>query len=279
MTLLVRDEEDIVSSNLDFHLNRGVDFIIATDNLSADGTADILREYERCGFLRYIRQSDDDYSQHRWVTFMARMATTRFAADWVINTDADEFWYPRNGDLKQVLGALPADCDAAAVERVNFVPRPDSVSGFFANTMIVRESHSKNALGHALSDKVCHRGFADIEVEQGNHMVRRKGRLITPTRCNATILHFPMRSYLQFANKIAKGGAAYERNTNLPKEVGSTWRYLYEVYKSGELERWYQSKVIDDCKLQAGLQQKTLIYDRRLADFFNGSGVGATIPE
>ena len=91
MTLLVRDEADIVSSNIDFHLDQGVDFIIATDNLSVDGTTDILRAYERRGVLHYIHQPDDDYEQHRWVTGIARSACAEFAADWVINNDADEF--------------------------------------------------------------------------------------------------------------------------------------------------------------------------------------------
>ena len=66
MTLLVRNEADIISSNIDFHLDQGVDFIIATDNLSVDGTTDILRAYERRGVLHYIHQPDDDYAQHRW---------------------------------------------------------------------------------------------------------------------------------------------------------------------------------------------------------------------
>ncbi|HJM57083.1 MAG TPA: hypothetical protein QF446_07130 [Planctomycetota bacterium] len=36
MTLLVRNEEDILATNIEYHLARGVDFIIATDNLSDD---------------------------------------------------------------------------------------------------------------------------------------------------------------------------------------------------------------------------------------------------
>lgn len=54
MTLLVRDEEDILRENLEFHLARGVDEIILMDNLSADGSASIAREYERAGVLRYM---------------------------------------------------------------------------------------------------------------------------------------------------------------------------------------------------------------------------------
>ena len=32
MTLVVRDEVDIIRQNIDFHLARGVDYLIAVDN-------------------------------------------------------------------------------------------------------------------------------------------------------------------------------------------------------------------------------------------------------
>ena len=42
MTLLARDEIDIVESWLAFHLNAGADLVIATDNRSEDGTTEVL---------------------------------------------------------------------------------------------------------------------------------------------------------------------------------------------------------------------------------------------
>ena len=43
MTLLVRDEEDILRENIDFHLKQGVDHFIVTDNLSLDSTSEVVK--------------------------------------------------------------------------------------------------------------------------------------------------------------------------------------------------------------------------------------------
>ena len=76
MTLLVRDEADIVDAQIAFHLAAGVDLVIATDNRSEDGTTEILERYEREGRLRLIREPGDDLRQSEWLTRMARIAAT-----------------------------------------------------------------------------------------------------------------------------------------------------------------------------------------------------------
>ncbi len=123
MTLLVRDEADIIASHIDFHLSRGVDHILAMDNRSEDATTDILLSYQAKGVLTYIFQPRDDYSQSVWVTQMARQAAQELKADWVINSDADEFWWPEHGNLKDTLAAVPDGIEAVRVERTNFIPR------------------------------------------------------------------------------------------------------------------------------------------------------------
>lgn len=263
MTLLVRDEEDILREHLDFHYAMGVDEVILMDNLSTDATARIAREYERAGRLRYIFQERDDYDQGAWVTAMARMAADDHGADWVINSDADEFWYPATGSIKDALASLPAGAAAAAAPRTNFVPS-GTPSGPFWRHMDVRYAKSYSAVGRPLYDKVAHRGRADVVVEQGNHRIFRSGEPVEAVPAPITILHFPIRTREQFANKIVKGGSAYLRNTRLPEGTGETWIALYRLYLIGRLDEAFDEEALSDERIARGLRDGTLVRDRRL---------------
>jgi hypothetical protein len=271
MTLLVRDEEDILRANIDFHLNRGVDEIVLMDNRSVDGTADIAREYERAGALRYLFQGEDDYGQAKWVTRMARYACEEMHADWVINNDADEFWWEASGSLKNALAAVGGDVIAVGAERTNFVARPEDGRPFWRR-MDVRHRTSLNPLGRPLPGKVAHRALADISVDQGNHGVRIAGNAVPASGSPITVLHFPVRSRAQFFNKIANGGAAYARNRDLPAGVGATWRHLHALYLAGALEPEFRKEPFSAEDVAAGLASGALIRDSRLADALTALG-------
>jgi hypothetical protein len=132
--------------------------------------------------------------------------------------------------------------------------------------MTVRERVSLNSLGKPLPPKTCHRAVKDIEVAQGNHELFLNGGKLPTHSAAINILHFPMRSYAQFKNKIAKGGAAYARNTELPKMIGKTWRLHYEMLRRGELESYYGTQVVDDESLRQGLAAGELVRDERLLE-------------
>lgn len=277
MTLLVRDEEDVLDANLKFHLAKGVDFVIATDNLSVDRTPGILRAYERRGVLRYIHERADDYNQSTWVTRMARLATREHSADWVINNDADEFWWPRSGGLRDVFAQVSAATGVVRVQRHNFVP----VAGtepFYAR-MLWRELVSRNDLGQPLPPKVAHRASAHAVVAQGNHSVEG----IKPPQIGVAdleILHFPMRSRAQFTNKIAKGGAAYARNTDLLPQIGGTWRKLFaELSKNGSLEHHLDAAFHGKEQIARRLSAGEIVEDRRLADFLGAEADYTRTPD
>ena len=135
LTLLAKNEADVIDANVSYHLNAGVDFIVATDNGSTDGTLDILKRYERLGVLELIREPSSDFQQGVWSTNGSPRG--RRGADWVINADTDEFWWPRAGPQRR-LERLP--------ERYGVVRRLASVRStprrqqFFAERLTVRLS-------------------------------------------------------------------------------------------------------------------------------------------
>ncbi len=265
MTLLVRDEEDILRANLDFHLAHGVDEFVLMDNRSVDGTADIAREYERAGCLRYVFQPQDDYSQSRWVTAMAERAVRELEADWVIHSDADEFWCPHDGSLKDELRAVDPDVAAVCAERTNFVARPrDDDAEPFWRRMNVRHIRSLNSVGNPLPAKIAHRGIPGVVVGQGNHQAWIDGAPVRPDPVPITILHFPVRSRAQYMNKIAKGGAAYARNTELGLGYGRTWREAYRKFLDGRFDEAFAKELFSDDDVERGLAAGSLVRDDRL---------------
>jgi Glycosyl transferase family 2 len=257
MTLLVRDEADIVDAQIAFHLHAGVDFVIATDNGSHDGTSEILESYARAGYLHLIRQGGDNMEQVEWVTRMARLAATDFGADWVINSDADEFWCSHGAPIKTILAEVPRRFDTVRALMRNFVPRPGEAE-FFAERMDVRlvpgeateERHRVHPF-HA-QDKVLHRAHPEVTVSAGNHEARWPSSVDLRGFWHFEVLHFPMRSpdqcVLKWRNYERYGYSGYDVLTNFgPHE-------------------YYESLLVDDVALAQGLEAGSLAVDDRLRD-------------
>jgi hypothetical protein len=198
---------------------------------------------------------------------MARRAAIDHGADWVINSDVDEFWWPKPGNLRSVLDAVPPRFGVLTAARMNLVPSPETEGPWFER-MTLRETSSRNSLGAMLPPKVCHRADPDVVVEQGNHELRTSNLTVAPGLHPIVIFHVPLRSWPQLDNKVAKGGAAYARNRELQASVGDAWRGLYDLRAQGRLRDWYDAQVPDAEARVRGIGEGRFIIDRRLAHFF-----------
>ena len=100
ITLLVKDEVDTIESILTYYLSQNIVVMVVTDHSSTDGTSEILKHFAiRDPRLVVRRETNPAYLQNEWVTEMARFAAKDYAADWVINIDADEFWMARDNGV------------------------------------------------------------------------------------------------------------------------------------------------------------------------------------
>jgi Glycosyl transferase family 2 len=263
MTLLARDEADIVDAQVSFHLNAGVDFVIATDNLSKDGTTEILEGYAKTGQLQLIREDGEYLRQADWITHMGRMAAAEFGADWVIHSDADEFWWPRGDSLKDVLASIPSRYGIVRALLRHFVPRPDDGASF-AERMIVRMSASA-----PINDprslfrpnlKIIHRADQNVNVSIGAQRLIESALVPLRGWYPIEFFHFPVRSLEQCERK-------YSYQQTAPGQTPSPYYdRVRALIAEGRAREVYEGLVVDDDALERGLAEGSLVIDTRLRD-------------
>jgi len=132
MTIVLSEPSETLDAQLAFHLNAGVDLVLAAD-AGLHETSETVDRYERAGLL--LRVPADAVAHH---SALARLAVTEHEADWVIPSAADEFWWPRGESLADVLAVIPRRYAVVQGLVRSFTGRREG--SFFAEEMTVRTS-------------------------------------------------------------------------------------------------------------------------------------------
>ena len=258
MTLLIRNEVDIVEENIAFHLSQGVDFIVATDNGSTDGTRDILLKYAQQDLLLLIDEPEKTYLQEKWVNRMADLAYEKFGPCLIFHVDADEFWTSESGNLKDELIRFPL-LQCLRVPIINSLPRYNKFQEQFPEDFIynvvnpIRSNDlKKDTLSRSIylfmnHSKVIYKSNNFMpHVDMGNHNIVSSKKIITDHSKTIKILHFPIRSFEQFKRKVIQSGESIASNPALKQSFAWHIRRWYDQYQAGELENAYRQHLFDD---------------------------------
>ena len=285
VTVMVRDEVDIIAAMLEHHVAQGADLIIATDNGSVDGTTEILQRYADLGVVELHHDPVFRKQQHAVVTGMARRAYTDHGADWVINADADEFWVPcdRRLTLRSALEAIPLSLAAFTVPVTNLVG-PPAMRGSGADRLLWRDRRTPEQLravgifAQPTSDAV-HRGDPDIVVSQGNHFVSLKSTGQPEPALELEVLHLPWRSWLQFEQKVVNTGRSYEANPTLRPSKNHHGMADYRRHLAGRLTYAFLVRQPSQKDLASGEQDGAFVYDPWLRDHLHALVHRALLPD
>lgn len=267
MTLLVKNEEDMLEENLIFHKAMGVDGFIITDNNSSDRTPEIIRKYKEKGWIvEAIEEKATDYQQKKWVDRMIWKAKSVHKADWVINADADEIWYAPSGDLKTELVSSRANVLTCEMKCV--YPEEGKPFWQWGQTVEVvndleRYNLSRYSLFARQNKKVIHRTAGYIQISMGNHKVTMFPKKVA--KSNIRIYHYNIRGKKPFLEKMINGGKQLEQNPK--KHGGRHWRYFYQLYKEGLLEAEYD-KVIGATSFDQLKQDGFIRTDTTIPEWF-----------
>ncbi len=248
---MVKDEDDIIFTNLLWHYSLGFRKFVLVDNISTDNTREEIERFD--GIFKdatVIVMTDPiiGYFQSEFTTAAFRVACSIWSnVDWVFPVDADEFLCAERA-LGEILADVPETVNAILLPKTQYAATREFYS-MERELPLFRKFRHRERLSHN-SCKVVVRGHPILEIGQGNHMVKFRGQDIKSYTGGLSLgLHyreFFLRSLEHTRKKVINGGRAIEAAEALGKKNigGDHWKGWYGIYKeSGEsaVESIFQS--------------------------------------
>jgi Glycosyl transferase family 2 len=271
---IVRNEADIMETNLRYHLAGVIDEAIVIDNGSTDGTLERLAELSR-DLPIHVASEPGTYDQSARATRLARFAS-QSGADWVLPIDADEFWAGTGVSFHDVLGDTPSAVRALFAEVVNFVQsrdvltatprslltmtmRPPAPIGPVEQTSTMVREDRIAFVEIAYAPKCIYRTAPDLVVYDGNHAPGVEGGVATD---RIVCLHAPLRARSVFTQKLDQGRRRMEEGS--PPEASWHVQRWWHMAREHRLDAEWAANSYQDGSLLVAGQRRPLVADDRL---------------
>lgn len=277
----VYDTADILADYLDWYLDNGVDFIVALDYGSIDGSIDILDRYQSAGVLHWRPNPSHDYLRNNPFDAVARIAREEFEADWIIVCDTDEFLTIDDVSLSDVIAeAIRDDLSVVSVPSFNMTGPFLTLGARAVQHLTLRidrplEPTSDQYLSGDLPapqiflrhpPKTIVRANRLVGYTYGSHAAHitsgQAGSIL-----GARFLHYQMRDYGSFERKVGNTARWLRENSELGPEFGWHWRRWVRLYEAGELCAEHARQFVSPERAQELIADGTCRYDNRVASW------------
>lgn len=276
MTLVVKDEEDIIESNIRFHKAMGVDGFIVTSHNSTDRTNEILEKLKQEGIvLEIFYKTDLEHKHHIWVEDMIKTAKRKYKAVWVINADADEFYFSKDLNLKKsILRYKKTNVNVLKVDstflypdgREDYLNCPYFVTRPFMEYQLemldIKQKEEFKLFTGAYCPKVIHKIKGFKRILDGNHGVKMRNKVeVFPLEI--VLYHFYIRNYKGYEKKVKR----WENSVFLmPEGIGEDMKSIVKTYQNGELKQNYDSKYNENMR-KFLIEQGVVTIDKSVSNF------------
>jgi hypothetical protein len=276
----VLDNADILKEYLEWYASLGVDFVVANDWGSTDGSRDILDDFAKKKFLQWRPQNNKRMTDWNPSDELASIARDQHGAGWIMLFDTDEFLTVDRSDLKGVLAAVARDVTALRVNCLNMtgsIPNPGENALRTLTLRIertVQETHEQALsgdlpvpyifIGHP--PKTIVRASTFVGYGVGGHSATTNvgdGGEHSDLR----ILHFAIRGFAALQSKVRNTEAWFAQNPQLTGTWGWHWRRWIRLSREGRLREDYEAQFVSPARAEELLHNGTCVRDEAIARF------------
>jgi len=279
MTILCKDESDIIEANIRVHAALGVDAFAVMDNGSTDGTREVLSRLQE-EFELHVIDREGVYDQSNWMTELAHYARDEMGADWVISNDADEFWLPQSErSLKAILAQSGSvlTChrynmlmdERACDDDYRFYDCGLRVENpiYYHNEQLSRENVS--IVLSKIAPKAIVNPHGLIKVKGGNHRAKHvafksiidymkpydKLRKLDEIK----VYHFSMRGWKHFEGNVINRKRLLEEHDNV--RMGNHYRRWVQLFNEGRLKDEFENFIFRTPEIEVLRKYGIVTYD------------------
>ncbi|AZO63870.1 glycosyltransferase family 2 protein [Mesorhizobium mediterraneum] len=261
--MIVRDEADVIEKNLRFHESQGFDYFGIIDNLSTDGTRDIIEDLSKDIPMTILSEENTDYRQDVWAGRLAECLSQR-GIDLAISLDADEFISGLGSTFKEIADELqcPLMCP-----RHNMVPLKAEFSEFAKNPLLAARYRVARPLStqlpimlRSMPGKMLFPLQGLRSIARGNHSIEHEiGERSVSDR--ALIRHFPVRTYDHFLKKLEQARARFRQEQDAHQNTSWHIRRWLSLKDDGFIENEYASFFVGENDMKMYLSDGTIVED------------------
>jgi glycosyltransferase involved in cell wall biosynthesis len=275
------DQVDILEDFLDWHLDLGVDLILALDGGSTDGTTAVLERYKRTKRVAWFPLPERDMTKYSVADELTTMARDRYDADWIIYCDVDEFLCAPGKSLREVL----AECDRDGITLIN-VPRRNMTGPLIAPgrraTEVLTLRIDREVVPTPAQEATWDFPVPFVFLQNGGgHVAVRasamKSFAIGMHSATVTwgssgtselyILHYGIRGFEELQQKVRNIRKWFEDNPHLPRGWGWHWRRWIQLEDAGRLREDYEYQFVSDQRADELVADGTCTVDMTIADW------------
>jgi len=234
---VVRNEEDIIEAFVRYHCSI-LDRMVIVDHGSTDETKTILEKLLQEGLPLNVHHDDRyEHDQSAMITEWACDTVLRYAPDWVLPLDADEFLRPT--DREKVRDAFAAFDNGTPIKIIPYTyvlanEHKGNEASIFKRMTKRRKTESPLSARVMIPSGLLENDDS-VRIKQGNHALEKDGLEISAQECDLTIAHFPYRSPGQLLRKVL---TAWPRTVALYGKDSAQafhWKQIFHDLKAGHI--------------------------------------------